>query len=168
MPKADVMGSERDNTELALGAYGILNLSASELFIGELDDDGKVVPAKPMIPLMDTIPTAWFRSYLANSLLARAIKVKVMKHTKTKVDSAKVRFTLIKKDRTPYNFKSVDIMFYRNGEENGKYVFQTMTDSLGKPVLFSKTEENIGNYKDAVILCIKDGSDRFRYQILEY
>lgn len=168
MPKTDVMGSERDNTELALGAYGILNLSASELFIGELDDDGKVVPANPMIPLMDTIPTAWFRSYLANSLLARVIKVKVMKHTKTKVDSAKVRFTLIKKDRTPYNFKSVDIMFYRNGEENGKYVFQTMTDSLGKPVLFSKTEENIGNYEDAVILCIKDGSDRFRYQILEY
>ena len=168
MPKADVMGSERDDTELALGAYGILNLLATDFFIGELDEDNKVVPASPMIPLMDTIPTAWFRSYLAYSKLARVIKVKVMKHPMTKVDSAKVQFTLMKKDKTPYGFKPVDIMFYRNGEEDGKYVFQTMIDSIGKAILFSKTEEDIGNYEDAVILCIKDGSDRFNYKILEH
>ena len=168
MPKADVVGSERDNTELALGAYGILNLLATDFFIGELDEDNKVVPASPMIPLMDTIPTAWFRSYLAYSKLARVIKVKVMKHPMTKVDSAKVQFTLIKKDKTPYGFKPVNIMFYRNGEEDGKYVFQTMIDSIGKAILFSKTEEDIGNYEDAVILCIKNGSDRFNYKILEH
>lgn len=168
MPKADFMGSERDDTELALGAYGILNLAATDFFIGELDENNKVVPASPMIPLMDTIPTDWFRSFLANSKLARVIKVKVMKHSMTKVDSAKVRFTLIKKDKTPYNFKPVDIMFYRNGEENGKYVFQTMTDSLGKAILFSSDEHDIGNFEDAVILSIKDASDRFNYKILDY
>ena len=168
MPKADVMGSERDKKELALGAYGILNMVATDFFIGELGEDNKVVPADPMIPLMDTIPTDWFRSFLAYSKLARVLKVKVMKHPMTKVDSAKVQFTLIKKDKTPYGFKPVDIMFYRNGEEDGKYVFQTMTDSLGKAVLFTRNEEDIGNFEDAVILCIKDGSDRFNYKILEY
>ena len=163
------MGSERDDTELALGAYGILNLAESEIFFGRLQEDGSIGVIAPAIPLFDTIPTAWFRSYLAGSKLARAIKVKVTKHSKTKVDSAKVRFTLQKKDKSNYRFNSsVDIMFYRNGEEDGKYVFQTMTKSQGKPILFTSNENDIGNFSNAIVLCIKDGSDRFRYQILDY
>lgn len=168
MPKADVMGSERDNTELTLGAYAI-NISVGEIFIGKIDIDGSVVAAQPTIPRMDTIPTDWFRAFLAESKLARTIKVKVSKNTRTKVDSVKVRFSLRKKDKTSYNFNSsVDFTFYRNGEEDGKYIFQTMTKSQGKPVLFTKNEKDIGNYEEAIVLCIKDGSDRFFYQILEY
>ncbi len=168
MPKADVMGSERDNTELTLGAYAI-NISVGEIFIGKIDIDGSVVAAQPTIPRMDTIPTAWFRTFLAESKLARAIKVKVSKNTRTKVDSVKVRFSLRKKDKTPYNFNSsVDFTFYRNGEEDGKYIFQTRTNSRGKSILFTKNEKDIGNFKEAIVLCIKDGSDRFFYQLLEY
>ena len=166
MPKADVMGSERDNTELALGAY-ILFVPIFDVFYGEIQEDGTVGIATPAIPLLKSIPNDWIRSFFANSNYARAIKVKIAKHPRNKKESIKVRFSLTKNDKTPYGFKAVDIEFFRNGEENGKYVFQTEKDTLGKPVLFSKDPSDIGNYDDAIILCIQDGSDRFHYEIIE-
>ena len=168
MPKADVMGSERDNTELALGAYGMFNTASSVLFIGKLQEDGSVVKVSPIIPLFNAIPEAWVRSYLSKTDHARVIKINVVKNPKTNVDSVNVRLTLKKKNKQDYNFKSsVDLTFYKNGEEKGKYVFQTMTRTKGKPILFTLNEENIGNFEEAIVLCIKDGSDRFHYQILQ-
>ena len=168
MPKTDVMGSERDNTELALGAYGMFNTASSVLFIGKLQEDGSVVKVSPIIPLFNAIPEAWVRSYLAATDFARVIKINVVKNPKTNVDSVNVRLTLKKKNKQDYNFKSsVDLTFYKNGEEKGKYIFQTMTSTKGKPILFTLNEENIGNFEEAIILCIKDGSDRFHYQILQ-
>ena len=73
----------------------------------------------------------------------------------------------MQKDRKPYGFDSVDLEFYRSGEEDGKYAFQTMTESKGKPVLFTSNHNDIGNFEDAIILCIKNESDRFHYQILD-
>ena len=166
IPNMDIAGCERSKNKIPLGAYAF-NMIASEFFYGELKEDGKIGTVEPTIPLFDTIPSPWFRSYLANSKLARAIKVKVMKRPKTNTNTIKIRFSVVKKDKTPYNFKPVDIIFYRNGEEGGMYVFQTMTENLGKPVLFTKNENNIGNFEEAIVLSIKDGSDRFHYQILD-
>lgn len=166
MPKEDITGSERNLKKIPLGPYAF-NMIANEFFYGKLQEDGTIGIAKPAVPLFDTIPSPWFRSYLANSKLARAIKVKVMKRPKTNVSTIRVRFTVIKKDKTPYNFKPVDITFYRNGEEGGMYVFQTMTETKGKPVLFTQNEKNIGNFEEAIVLCIKNGFDRFHYQILD-
>lgn len=166
MPNTDIAGCERNKNKISLGAYAF-NMIASEFFYGELKEDGTIGTAEPTIPLFDTIPSPWFRSYLANSKLARAIKVKVMKRPKTNTNTIKIRFSVTKKDKTPYNFKPVDIVFYRSGEEGGMYIFQTMTENLGKPVLFTKNEKNIGNFEEAIVLSIKDGSDRFHYQILD-
>lgn len=165
MPIADITGSERDEKELTLGAY-VFYVSTFEVFYGELQEDGTIGAATPMIPLANEIPNDWMRSFFANSNYARAIKVKITKHSRNDVSSIKVRFTLIKNDKTPYGFKPVEFELYRNGEENGKYVFQTETNTQGKPVLFSQDPSNIGNYDDAIILCIKKGSDRFHYDIL--
>lgn len=166
MPIADITGSERDEKELALGAY-VFYVSTFEVFYGELQEDGTIGAATPMIPLANAIPNDWMRSFFANSNYARAIKVRITKHEKNNVNSIKVRFTLIKNDKTPYGFKPVEFELYRNGEEDGKYVFQTETQTQGKPVLFSQDPSDIGNYEDAIILCIKKGSDRFHYDILK-
>jgi hypothetical protein len=42
-----------------------------------------------------------------------------------------------------------------------------MTNSKGKPLLFSEDESDAGNYEDAVILCLKNESDIFYYEMLE-
>lgn len=166
MPQSDITGSERNEKELALGAY-VFYVSTFEVFYGELQEDGTIGAATPMIPLANAIPNDWMRSFFANSNYARAIKVKITKHEKNNVNSIKVRFTLIKNDKTPYGFKPVEFELYRNGDEDGKYVFQTETQTQGKPVLFSQDPSDIGNYEDAIILCIKKGSDRFHYDILK-
>ncbi|WP_175566607.1 hypothetical protein [Fibrobacter sp. UWB11] len=167
IPKTDITGSERSKKETSLGAYAYSTI-ASEFFYGNLQEDGTIGIATPTFPLFDTIPSPWFRSYLADSKLARAIKVKISKHPKTETNSLKIRFSLTKKDKTPYNIKPVDILFFKSGEEDGKYVFQTMTETQGKPVLFTRNKKNIGNFEEAIVLFINDGSDRFHYQILDF
>ena len=42
-----------------------------------------------------------------------------------------------------------------------------MTNSKGKPLLFTKNGGDAGNYEDAIILCIKDSTDRFYYELLK-
>lgn len=167
MPNVDITSSERSKKETPLGAYAYSTI-ASEFFYGKLQEDGTIGVATPAFPLFDTIPSPWFRAYLAKSKLARAIKVKVSKHPKTEVSSLKVRFTTTQNNKAPYDIKPVDILFFKNGEEDGKYVFQTKTVTQGKSILFTKNKKNIGNFKEAIVLFINDGSDRFHYQILDF
>ncbi|MBQ3946579.1 MAG: hypothetical protein II670_13400 [Alphaproteobacteria bacterium] len=139
----------------------------SGIVYGELRENGSVKPMYPKIPLMDSIPSATERSTLINSRLSRVIKAYVIKSSMTEYDSLKIRLSMRKEDKTPYDFKLVNLVLYRNGEEDGFYVFQTMTNSKGKPLLFSKNENDIGNFDDAVVLCIKKFTDRFYYDLLE-
>ena len=165
MPENDIIGGVRSEGEIPLGVYAFI-LTAGEVVYGELKDDGSVGLVIPAVPVFNSIPDAWFRKYLANSNFARVIKVKIKKHSKTKVSSAKVSFTLENKNKKSYGFKSVDIVFYRTGVvEDGKYVFQSMTTTQGKPILFSNDENDIGNFDEAVVLCLKDASDMYYYQI---
>ncbi len=165
MPENDIIGGVRSEGEIPLGVYAFI-LTAGEVVYGELKDDGSVGLVIPAVPVFNSIPDAWFRKYLANSNFARVIKVKIKKHSKTKVSSAKVSFTLEDKNKKSYGFKSVDIVFYRTGAvEDGKYVFQSMTTTQGKPILFSNNENDIGNFDEAIVLCLKDASDMYYYQI---
>lgn len=164
MPENDIIGGMRSDGEIALGVYAFV-LTAGEVVYGELKDDGSVGLVVPAVPVFNSIPDAWFRKYLANSNFARVIKVKIKKHSKTKVGSAKVTFSLEDKNKKSYGFKSVDIVFYRTGEEDGKYVFQSMTSTQGKPILFSNNENDVGNFDEAIVLCLKDASDMYYYQI---
>ena len=142
-------------------------LTFSGIVYGELRENGFVKPLSPRIPLMDSIPSATERSTLINSRLSRVIKAYVIKSSMTDRDSLKIRLFMRKEDKNPYDFKPVNFVLYSNGEEDGFYVFQTMTNSKGKPLLFSKNENDAGNYEDAVILCIKDSTDRFYYELLK-
>ena len=168
IPKTDITGSERSKKETPLGAYSTSNMVATEIFFGTLQGNGSVGFIEPAIPLISRIPNDWIRERYAFSKFIRVIKIKIKKHPRNKVDSLKIRFTLTPESNKNYNFNSsVDIVFYRNGEEDSWYVFQTKTSTQGKPVLFSNDENDIGDYEDSIILCIKKDSDRFHYQILE-
>ena len=166
MSNYDILGNERNNKEIPIGAYGYI-LESVDIMYGVLKNDGLVGIASPIIPRIDTIANSWIRNFYANSAVARVIELKVTKIDKVDRDSIKVRFTLVKKDKSQYNFKSsVDLTFYKNGDEKGKFIFQSMTDTKGKAVLFSSNEEDIGNYEEAIVLCIKKSTDRFYYQII--
>ena len=162
-PNVDSAVVRKDNVLLA----GFVPVTSSNIVYGNLQENGIVAPENPAIPLINAIPNDWIRSYFANSNFARVAKVYVKKSPKTRKKSLKVRLNLWKEDKTPYDFKPVNLVLYRNGEEKGYYIYQTMTNSKGKPLLFTKNEDDAGNYEDAIILCIKDSTDRFYYELLK-
>lgn len=165
VPEEDLLGGERSGNEIQLGAYSHV-LMAGEYVFGRLLQDGSVDVVIPAIPIFDRIPDSWYRQYIAKSKLARTIKTRIKKHDKTKVSSATVEITLVNKDGKRYeNVPAVSVEFYRNGEENGKYVFQSMTLDKGKPIIFSYNESDVKAYDDAIILCIKDATDKFHFKI---
>ena len=168
VPLKDILGENRNEDNILLGAYGFTIL-AGEVIYGKLQLDGSVALVVPAIPVIDKFPDDWFRKYIAKSKLARVMKVRVPKHSKTKVASATVEITLQDKNGRKYdNVPSVNLEFYRNGEENGEYIFQSMTATNGKPVLFSFRDSDAKEYEDAVVLCIKDASDKLHLKIIRY
>ena len=165
MPRTDIIGSERDVENLPLGVYSFV-LTPGEIVYGKLQQDGTVGLVNPAIPIYKSFPDEWFIKYLAKSKHARTIKVKVTKSKYTKVSSVVVTLTLLDKNNNSYGFRGVNVRFYRTGTvEDGKYVFQSMTSTQGKPILFSNNESDAGVYDDAIILCIKDATDKFHYYI---
>lgn len=56
---------------------------------------------------------------------------------------------------------------FRNGDENGQCVFQTMTKNEGKPILFSKRLEDAGNFDDAIVIYMESTTDFFHYEAKE-
>ena len=170
VPTMDILGVSRNLKSIPLGPYAFTVLTG-EVVYGRLQRDGSVANVMPAIPIFKEIPDAWFRKYIAQSKLGRVMKVKVPKHSETKVSSAIVEITLLDKDGNRYgNVPSVKVEFFRNGEENGNYVFQTQTLTRGKPVIFSFRESDVKEnaYDDATVLCIKDATDKFRLKIIKY
>ena len=168
VPELDILGGERKGNEVQIGAYSHI-MAMGEYYFGRLKNDGSVEMVLPAIPIFNDIPDSWFRQCVAKSKLARVMKVLVEKHDVTKVNSATVAVTLMNKDGVKYeNVPAVNIVFYRNGEENGKYIFQTMTNTKGKPIIFSYNDTNAREYDDSVILCIKDAADKFHLKIVDY
>jgi hypothetical protein len=167
VPDFDILGVERYGKELQLGAYSNV-FRTGKYVLGKLKQDGSVAVVVPAIPIFDKIPDGWYRQYIAKSKLARTFKAQIQIHERTKVNSATVQIRLLNKDGKAYeNVPAVDVEFFRNGEENGKYVFQSMTSTKGKPIIFSYNESDVKVYDDAIVLCIKDATDRFHLKIKE-
>ena len=170
MPLTDILEVSRNSEDIPLGPYAFTILTG-EIVYGRLQKDGSVTSVMPAIPIFNKIPDSWFRKYVAQSKLGRVMKVKVPKHSQTKVSSAIVEISLLDKNGNRYtNIPSVRVEFFRNGEEDGSYVFQTQTLTKGKPILFSFRESDVKerSYDDAVVLCIKDATDKFQLKIVEY
>ena len=167
-----LVNSEPDNDSVSdnekLKERKVLDLKVSDVFIGRRQLGGYVGTVTPIFPIMDSIPVPWFRHYLSGSKLARAIKFKVEKNSLTRNRTMWVRISLVKEDGSLYDFNtSVDVEFYRIGEERDKYIFQSTKMFKDKAILFTRNEKDIGNFKEAVVLCIKKNSDKFAFQLLE-
>jgi predicted outer membrane repeat protein len=162
VPTADIVGSNRDAQNIPLGPYAWTLKEGGEFFVGILDDNGKVKVTKISVPLIDAISGNWYQKYLATSPYARVLKASIKKHSKTRIEKASVKLWVkdvkgnIRKDVQPISFEA-----YRNGEENGKYVFQTMTATKGKPIVFSRRPEDAGVFEHVIVICMKELSDYF-------
>lgn len=163
VPEEDLPGGERNGNEIQLGAYSFVN-SDSDVFFGILNHEGKVVTIKPSIPLISAVSGEYYREFLATSPYARIWRGKVKKHKKTKKDKALVKMWTMNKEGEKIVDTPVEFYVYRTGEENGKYVFQSMTTTEGKPILFSKRQRDAGNYKEAIVLYMASVSDYFYYE----
>lgn len=167
VPVLDILGGERNDSSIPLGPYAWTLVSGDVVF-GQLQTDNRVKLLLPALPLVNRFPDEWFVNYMAKSKMARTIKTTIRKHDKTKISKAKVRISLKNAAGDRYSdVPSIDIYFYRNGEENGRYVFQSMTQDKGKPILFSKRIEDQGEYDNATIICVKATTDILHFKIID-
>ena len=167
MPEYDLLGQSRENA-VALGAYAFAMPEEKATF-GVLNEEGKVVAQKPAIPLISAVMGSYHRKYLANSPHARVWKATVRKRKETNKSSAHVKLWVKDKDgnkRTKDPVVEFDV--YRNGEEDGQYVFQTMTKKngviQGKPILFSQRLQDANNYDEAIVIYMNSVTDYFYYE----
>lgn len=163
VPKKDILGEERNVNSIALGSYAYAYTNTNTSF-GTLNKDGLVDKIKPAIPIITAISGTYYREYLATSPYARVWKVLVRKHKKTNKTKAKVKLWVKNKDGKKITEKPIEFDIYRNGEENGRYVFQTMTKNEGKPILFTKRPQDAGNYDEAIVIYMESISDFFYYE----
>ncbi len=167
MPEYDLLGQSRENA-VALGAYAFA-MPEEKASFGVLNEDGNVVAKKPAIPLISAVSGTYYRDFLATSSYARVWKATVRKRKETNKSSAHVRLWV--KDKGGNKLTKdpvVEFDVYRNGEEDGQYVFQTMTRkngvTQGKPILFSKRLQDAGNYDEAIVIYMNSVTDYFYYE----
>jgi len=172
----DLLGTDRGN-EVAMGAYGDYGDDGNTFQYGKWSyGQFKATPAQYLfknLPYQEAIDYVGYGGY------GRVIKRLVRKHSKTKISQATVRITVLDSNFKAYpDIKSVDVVFYRNGEENGKYVFQTLNhaslgpdydpEKHGRLILFSKDPEDQGIRGNFLIIHIKNDTDAFRYEVVEW
>lgn len=164
-PQYDIVDMEREDDAIALGTYANAMPTKSATF-GVLDEDGNVIARKPSIPLISAIMGAYHRRYLAHSPYARVWKATIDRNKKTKkIKKAHVKLWVKDKDgnkRTKDPIVEFDV--FRNGDENGQCVFQTMMQNAGKPILFSKRLKDAGNYDEAIVIYMGAVTDYFYYE----
>ena len=167
-PENDLIGQQREGDAIALGVYAFAMPEEKATF-GVLDEDGKVIAQKPAIPLISAVMGSYHRTYLIHSPYARVWKATVRKRDETNKSHAHVWLWVKDKNGKKLTEKPVvDFEVYRNGEENGQYVFQTMTKkngvTLGKPILFSQRLQDAGDHDEAIVIYMNSVTDYFYYE----
>ncbi len=175
-PSKDILNEERKEP-LDLGAYMWYEIDEEfEYGLFYYEKFKKTAIARPVF---EALPNEEFIDYVAHGKYGRVIRKLVKKHKKTKIEKAVVRFTLLDKNAKPYEgIPSVEVDFFRSGEENGKYVFQTITknssrddytaEKNGRLIIFSSDIENIGVHGDVIVLPVLDSSDLFEYKVVKW
>ena len=164
VPANELLEEERRTGSIALGVYAYAKPNKATSF-GVLNEEGQVVSVKPVIPLISAVSGSYYREYLATSPYARVWKATIKKHKKTNKSKAHVKMWVKNYEGKIYeDIPPVEFDVYQNGEENGHYVFQTMTKNEGKPLFFSKRPQDAGNYKEGIVIHMKSVSDYFYYE----
>jgi len=175
-PEKDLLGTERGNAA-AMGAYGDYSDDGNEFQYGKWSY-GKFEPTRVQylfknLPYQEAIDHVGYGGY------GRIIKRLVRRHDKTKISNATVKITVLDNGFKAYpDIKPMEVIFYRTGEENGKYVFETLThgpldsgydpDKHGRLILFSKDPEDQGIHGNFLIIHVKSDTDNIRYEVVKW
>jgi len=157
-----------------MGAYGDYGDDGSTFQYGKWSY-GKFEPTHVQY-VFKNLPYQEAIDYVGYGGYGRIIKRLVRKHDKTKISSTTVKMTVLDSNRKPYpDTESINVVFYRTGEENGEYVFETLThgpldpgydpEKHGRFILFSKDPKDQGIHGNFLIIHVKSDSDNFRYEV---
>jgi predicted outer membrane repeat protein len=171
----DLLGTERGNA-VAMGAYA--DYSGDGEFQYGKWSYGTFEPANVKF-LFENLPYQKVIDYVGYGGYGRVIKRLIRKHDKTKISQATVRITVLDSDFKAYpDIESVDVVFYRTGEEDGKYVFQTLShtplhpdynpEKHGRFILFSKDSKNQGIHGNFLIIHLKNDTDALKYEVVKW
>jgi len=176
----DLLGTERGNA-VAMGAYGEYNSNDGTYQYGEWGDHDKFELTPVSQPLFPNIPSIDAMEYVGYGGYGRIIKRLVRKHEKTKISNATVRITVLDSNFKAYpDIEPVEVVFYRrtDGDENGKYVFETLKqhpldegydpEKHGRIILFSKDPNDHGIHGNFLVIHMKSVSDNFRYEVVRW
>jgi predicted outer membrane repeat protein len=174
----DLLGTERGK-QVAMGAYGDYSDNGNAFQYGKWSY-GEFVPT-PVQYLFNSLPYQEAIDHVGYGGYGRIIKRLIRKHDKTKVSNATVRITVLDSNFKAYpDITPVEVVFYRrtSGEEEGKYVFETLSHGPldpgydpkkhGRLILFSKTPEDQGIHGNFLVIHAKSSNDKFRYEVVEW
>ena len=141
--------------------------------IGKPQKDTLLVASRITFPLIDTISGSYYRNYLAKSdFYNRSFRLVVANNDTMDVDSVFVQVSTESENVELYgDIPPVTMVFYQAEKLDDRIYFQNHIlkgEERGKPVLFSQTSSNAGNFDEAYVLVIKEKTDRlsFRYLLM--
>lgn len=172
----DILNTER-NESVDLGAYSWYEIDEDFEYGVFFNEQFKKTAISRFV--FEALPNWDFINFVAHGKYGRVIKKLIKKHKKTKIDKGVVQFTLLDENFNPYaNVPSVNVTFFRNGEENGKYVFQSIIknptsvdydpEKHGRLIIFSSDLDKIGIHHDVIVIPVLKPTDQFEYKVIEW
>jgi len=171
----DLLGTDRGK-DVAMGAYGDYGDDGNTFQYGKWAH-GKFEPTRVQY-VFKNLPYQEAIDYVGYGGYGRIIKRLVKKHDKTKISKATVKITVLDSNFTKYpDIKPIEVIFYRrtNGDEDGKYVFETLNhgpldpgydpEKHGRLILFSRNPKDQGIHGNFLIIHVKSDKDNIRYEV---
>lgn len=137
--------------------------------IGLPQKDTLLVATRITFPLIDTISGSYYRNYLAKSgFYNRSFRLVVANNDTMDVDSVFVQVATESEGMELYgDIPPITMIFYQAEKLDDRIYFQNHIlkgEERGKPVLFSQTPSNAGDFDEAYVLVIKEKTDRFNFR----
>lgn len=136
--------------------------------IGHPETDTLLEAMRITFPLIDTISGAWYRDYLTKTSFIRSFRLVVANNDTMDVDSVFIQITTETENGELYgDIQPVNMVFHQVEKLDDRIYFQNYVkkgEERGKPVFFSGTPANVGDFDEAYVLVIKEKTDRLRFR----
>lgn len=152
-----------------LGAYIWYDLNA-DVEMGEYTYD-QFIKRNPAMPIFDRLGDEYDIRACGNSPSGRVMRKKIPRSDGKNVSKAVIKFTLVNQYGVLYSIPSIEVDFYKVGEENGYYIFQTLAkapsandydpNKHGRLLIFTSDVAKIGKYGSVMVMPIMNLGDKF-------
>lgn len=157
-PLIDIILTERSNADI--GAYEYFVNQSSDKVFGYLKNDGTFV-SEGVINIIDKICHWWYVSIYAkcNYAVVAQVLVKKDKYTKDKQQIYSLFYSLDENGNQISWLEPVTIQLYKTGERDGSIIFQTQTQTQGKPIIFVEDASYHNWYNNwAYVVCARSSN----------